>query len=209
MLGVKVRARPRSAVLAAATPPSGRSQEAIWHQLYDTQTYPAAGIVTLSFGLVNADKTLSNFEANNQLPAPKSMQLYNICCDIFPSAAGVSNNLAATAAGNLNDMQKILFQARGTWTLGISDKNYGPYSLTDLHGTGGPQGFMVGTGAAADFLQHARNEVSPGWNYCGSIIIPEQTTFTVTLNFQATLVPIAVDHLIRISLFGIQQRRVL
>jgi hypothetical protein len=207
MLGVKVRARPRAAVLAAATPPSGRSQEAIWHQLYDTQTYLAAGVTTLNFGLVNVDKTLSNFEANNQLPAPQSMQLYNICCDIFPTTAGLSNNVAPTAVGNLNDMQKILFQARPTWTLGISGKNYGPYSLTDLHGTGGPGGFIAG--AEVTLVQHARNDVSPGWNYCGSIIIPEQTTFTFTINFQGVLVPVAVDHFIRISLFGVLQRRVL
>lgn len=205
--GVKVRALPRSTVLAKATPPSGRSQEAVWTQLYDTQTYPTTGITVLNFGATNTDKTLSNFEVNNQLPAPQSLQLYNLCCDIFPSAAGLSNNVAATAVGNLDDMQKILFQARPTWTLVISGKNYGPFSLTTLHGTGGPTGF--GFGAEVDFVQHARNEVSGGWNYQGGLIIPEQTAFGLTINFQGTLVPVAVAHLIRISFMGILQRRVL
>lgn len=208
MFGTKVRARPRAAVLAAATPPSGGSQEAIWDQLYDTQVYPAAGIRTLTFfTATNADKTLSNMEAAGQLPAPQTLQIHNICADIYPDAAGLSNNVAATAVGNLDDSQKILFQARGTWTLTISNKQYGPYSLTALHGTGGPQGFIAG--AEVTLVQHARNEVSPGWNYCGSIIIPEQTSFNITVNFQNTLVTVAAEHHIRLSLFGIKQRRVL
>lgn len=212
--GAKVRALPRSAVLAAATPPSGASQEAIYDQRFDTQMYPAAGTRTLTFfSAVNADKTLSNMEAAGQFPAPQSFRIHQIACDIFPAAAGLSYNAAADAVGNVNDMQKILFQARPTWLLNISSKLYGPYSLTLLHGTGGPQGFIAESGESAATtltgIQHARNETSPGWNYDGSVIIPEQTAFSVTINFQNTLVPVSVDNLIRISLCGILQRRVL
>lgn len=207
--GTKVRALPRQAVLAAATPPSGASQEAIWDQRYDTQAYPAAGVRSLSFfGAVNADKTLSNMEASGQFPAPQSFRIHDITCDIFPQAAGLSN-AAVSPAGNLDDMQKILFQARPTWTLSISSKIYGPYSVTVLHGTGGPQGFIAGTFAVDKAEQAARNDASPGWNYQGSIIIPEQTAFSVTVNFQNTLVPVAIDYFIRLSLFGVLQRRVL
>lgn len=207
MLGTKVTARSRQAVLNAATPPSGRSQEAIWDQRYDSQTYPTTGVTSLTFfTATNADKTLSNMEAAGQFPAPQSFQIHQICADIFPSAAGASSS--ATIAGNVDDMQKILFQARATWTLVISSKQYGPYSLTTLHGTGGPQG-MISSTVAAVSEQHARNEVSPGWNYCGGLIIPEQTSFSIVVNFQGTLVPVAVTHLIRLSLFGVLQRRVL
>lgn len=207
--GTKVRAMSRAAVLAQATPPSGASQEAIYDQRFDTQTYPAAGIRTLTFfSNVNADKTLSNMEAAGQFPAPQSFRIHQVTCDIFPAAAGLSSS-AGLVAGNVNDMQNILFQARPTWQLSISSKLYGPYSLTVLHGTGGPQGFISGTYTAPIDLQHARNETSPGWDYCGSLTIPEQTAFSVVVNFQNTLVPIAVDHLIRVSIFGIMQRRVL
>lgn len=207
--GTKVRALPRAQVLAAATPPSGASQEAIWDQRYDTQTYPTTGVRILTFfGAVNNDKTLSNMEAAGQFPAPQSFRIFDICADIFPSAAGVSSS-AGIAAGNVDDLQKILFQARPVWSLNLSNKIYGPYSLTVLHGTGGPQGIINGTYTAPIDLQLARNETSPGWNYQGSIIIPEQTSFNITVAFQNTLVPVAVDHLIRLSLFGVQQRRVL
>lgn len=215
--GTKVNALPRRAVLAKATPPSGASQEAIWDQRYDTQVYPTTGITSLTFfTATNADKTLSNMEAAGQFPAPQSFQIYNICCDLYPNAAGLSE-VAAPAApatsvpGNVDDMQKILLQARPVWTLNISSKIYGPYSLTLLHGTGGPQGFLSGFGtvAAAVVAQHARNETSEGWNYYGSIIIPEQTSFSITVTFQGTLVPVNAAHNIRLSLLGIQQRRVL
>lgn len=208
--GTKVRALPRSAVLAQATPPSGASQEAIYDQRFDTQTYPAAGIRTLTFfSNVNADKTLSNMEAAGQFPAPQSFRIHQVACDIFPAAAGLSSS--ADATGNVNDLVKILYQSRPTWQLNISSKLYGPYSLTLLHGTGGPQGFLgvAGTAGAVTDVQHARNETSPGWDYCGSLIIPEQTAFSIVVNFQNTLVPIAVDHLIRVSILGIMQRRVL
>ena len=205
--GTKIRAIPRAAVLAKATPPSGASQEAIWDQRFDTQLYPTTGVRTLSFfGAVNNDKTLSNMEAAAQFPAPQSFQIFDIALDLFPAAAGISST--ATSAGNVDDMQKILFQARPVWTLSISNKQYGPYSATVLHGTGGPQGFIAST-VATVAIEHARNEVNPGWTYQGSIIIPEQTSFAFTIQFQNTLVPVVVDHYLRVSLFGIQQRRVL
>lgn len=207
MLGAKITARSRQAVLNAATPPSGRSQEAIWDQRYDTQTYPTTGVTSLTFfSAVNPDKTLSNMEAAGQFPAPQTFQIHQICLDVFPAAAGISTS--TSVAGNVDDMQKILLQARGTWMLTLSSKNYGPYSLTTLHATGGAQGFISST-VATSSQQHARNEVSAGWNYCGGLIIPEQTSFSVTVAFQGTLVTVATAHLLRLSLFGALQRRVL
>lgn len=213
--GTKVNAIPRRAVLAKATPPSGASQEAIWDQRFDTQTYPTTGINSLVFfTATNADKTLSNMEAAGQFPAPQSFQIYNICADLYPQAASLSEVAVGAAPqtsvpGNVDDLQKILFQARPVWTLNISSKIYGPYSLTLLHGTGGPQGFLSGTYTAQNVVQHGRNEISEGWNYQGSIIIPEQTSFSITVTFQGTLVPVNAAHNIRLSLLGIQQRRVL
>ena len=141
VLGSRFRPMSAAAVEAAATPPSGNSQEAIWHQLYDTQTFTSAATTRMNFfAATNADKTLSNLEQGGTLPKPQSLQIYNICLDVL---AVVPVSTSATITGVLNDFALLFLGSaqRPTWTLTISSKAYGPYSLTTLGGTGGPTGF--------------------------------------------------------------------
>lgn len=203
--GAKFRAQSRQAIAARATPQSGLSQEAIWDCRYDTQLYISAATTRMVFfSQVQADKTLSNMEASGQFPAPQSFQIYNVACDILPATAGVSTS--TTVAGNLNDMALLLLVGRPTWTLTISSKQYGPYPLTALHGTGGPSGFGFSSDGT-NVLQYARNEPSGGWNYQGAIIIPEQVAFSIEVNFAAAQTLTGNPH-IRLSMFGVLNRRV-
>lgn len=207
--GARFRALPKAAVEAAATPPSGNAQEAIWHQLYDTQTFTSAATTVMTFfANTNADKTLSNLEQGGTLPRPQSLQIYDITLDIM-LAAPVST-AAGGVAGVLNDLALLLLGSgqRPTWTLSISSKNYGPYSLTTLHGTGGPTGFGWGTFTAEESIQFAKNDPGAGWNYFGRVIIPEQVSFGLTINYAATAT-LTGDARFRASLFGVLNRRVL
>lgn len=213
--GARFQARSNAQVNAAATPPSGNAAEAIWHQLYDTQTFTSAATTTLTFfRLSQADTTLSNMPQGGVLPVPQTLQIYDITLDIM-SALPVTLDTAVgplTTAGVLNDLALLIFGSaqRGTWTLGISDKNYGPYSLTVLHGTGGPAGWGYGSSIATSSgsIQYARNEPAPGWNYYGNIIIPSQVNFSVVFNWAATAT-LTANKLLRTSLFGVLNRRVL
>lgn len=207
--GAPFRALPKAAVEAASTPPSGNAQEAIWHQLYDTQTFVSAATVRLDFFRTTvADATLSNMNTGGTLPRPLSLQIHNISCD-FLSATPVST-AAGGVAGILNDLALLLLGTtqRPTWELVISDKTYGPYSLTTLHGTGGPAGFGYGTFTAEESIQYARNEPGGGWNYFGRVIIPEQVQFRVALIWNATAT-LTGDTRVRLSMFGVLGRRVL
>lgn len=204
--GSKFRALNRAQIQAAATPPSGRAQEAIWHAVYDTQTYTDNSTTRLVFfQSTNSDKTLSNMEASGQFPSPQSFQIHNICVD-FITAAPLST-AAGGVDGDLNDLALLMWAGRPTWTLTISSKQYGPYPLTALHGTGGPTGFGWGTFTAEESLQYARNEPSPGWNYYGRIIIPEQVSFSLEMNWAAAQ-NISADYRIRCTMFGVLNRRV-
>lgn len=197
----------RAQVQAEFTPPSGRSQEAIWHQLYDTQTYTDNSTTRLTFfAATNSDATLSNMEAAGMLPSPQSFAVHNICCDAW-TAAPVST-AAGGVTGNLDDLALLMLVGRPTWTLNISSKRYGPYSLSTLHGTGGPQGIGYGTFTAEESLQFARNDNSPGWNYYGKVGIPEQVAFNVEVVWAAAQ-QLTADWRIRLSLFGVLNRRVL
>lgn len=205
--GAKFRALPGAAVTAAATPPSGNSQEAIWHQAYDTETYTDNVTTRLVFfQTTKADRTLSNMEQSGSFPKPQSLQIYDVTCDILSI---VPVTVSADVTGVLNDLALLLFgsNTRPTWQLNISNKNYGPYSLTVLHGTGGPVG-MGWAGATVTGLQYAQNANTPGWNYFGRVIIPEQVNFNVELNWAAAA-DMTENKRIRVSLFGVLNRRVL
>lgn len=214
--GAPFRPQSNAAVTAGATPPSGNSAEAIWHQLYDTQLYTSAATLTQQFFLSpGVDPTLSNMTQAGTLPSPQTMQIYDITCDILP-VTPVSLTTAVgpmTAVGQLNDFGLLIFGdgQRPTWTLSISQKAYGPYSLTVLHGTGGPTGWFAGSSisTSSGILQFAKNDPGPGWNYYGRISILQQMQFSVTLNWAAVATLAGGNPHIRISMFGVLNRRVL
>lgn len=207
VLGARFRALPGATVEANATPPAGNSEEAIWHQIYDTQSFVSGTTTRLVFfQAANADRTLSNMDQGGSLPRPQKLQLYNVCLDVLSI---IPVTTSATIDGVLNDLALLIFGSnqRPTWTLNISQKAYGPYSLTTLGGTGGPTGFGFSSDGA-EIIQFAKNDPSGGWNYFGRLTIPEQVNFSVELNWAATATMTA-DKRVRVSLFGVQNRRVL
>lgn len=209
VLGARFRPLPGATVEANASPQSGNSEEAVWHQIFDTQTYTDNVTTRLVFfQAANADRTLSNMDQGGSLPRPQKLQLYNICLDVL-SAIPVTT-AAGGLEGVLNDLALLIFGSaqRPTWTLNISQKAYGPYSLTTLGGTGGPTGFGWGTFTAEESIQFAKNDPSAGWNYFGRLTIPEQINFNVEINW-AAVANISENKLIRVSLFGVLNRRVL
>lgn len=207
-LGVRFNAATRARLRRMATPPSGDSPEAIWHQLFDTQTYVDNTTTRLTFfQTTNADQTITNMPSAGQLPDPQWFTLYDITCDFLTQNTSVVG--ATDVTGEYNDLSLLLKVGRPTWTLTISDKRYGQYSLTCLHATGGPVGFLAaGNTAATGNQQLANNAFTPGWNYEGSITIPPKTNFQIEVNWSAAQ-NLTANVLIRLSLFGILSRRVL
>jgi hypothetical protein len=205
MLGVRFNAATRAQLQRRATPSSGQGPEAIWHQFYDTQNYLTAATTRLQFfGVTNVDRTLSNMPAAGQLPDPQYLSIYQITCDFLTQ----NTSDAGAVLGQLNDQMLLQLVGRGTFTLTISDKTYGPYSLTCLHGTGGPVG-GVDAGTLAVGAQWATNSLSAGWNYNGTIIIPPKVNFGIELVWGAAQATTLATLPIRISVFGILSRRVL
>lgn len=203
--GARFTALPGQTVEAQASPPSGGSEEAIWHQIYDSQTFTDNTTTRMVFfQAANADRTLSNMDQGGALPRPQKLQLYNVCLDILSI---IPVTTSATLTGVLNDLALLMIGSaqRPTWTLFISQKAYGPYSLTTLGGTGGPTGFGF-SGDGAEIIEYARNDPSGGWNYFGRVIIPEQVNFTTEINYAATA-DISENKIFRFSLFGVLNRR--
>lgn len=205
--GTRFKAASRSQLRARSTPLSGASPEAIWWEFFDTQTYVSATTTRLQFFIVTStDPTISNMQAAGQFPDPQWLTIYDVTCDFLTRPSRVA---AANATGELDDISQLLKSGRGVWDLNISDKRYGPFSLSLLHGTGGPVGNFFGQSTAVDVsYQWANNTLSPGWNYKGSLIIPPKTNFSIELRWSGALT-LTGNVLIRLGLHGILSRRVL
>lgn len=203
--GAPFVAQSRDALKRQATPPSGSSPEAIWHQVFDTQTYTDNATTNLTFfAAAQTDPTLGNLPTSGVFPSPQIFKIHNVCCD-FISAGGLSTDTAN--AGNINDLYLLMFVGRPVWTLNISDKSYGPYKLTALHGTGSLNVQLASTVATAS-QQFATNTPLPGWNYYGRIIIPEQNNFNIAVRWAAAQ-NLTADVKVVLSMFGVLSRRVL
>lgn len=204
--GAEYRNLPTAAVEAAATPASGQSAEVIWHQLYDTQTYVDATTVRLEFfTTASADRTLTNMPTPGILPRFQVMRLHNVCLDIL---SVIPVTTSATLTGVLDDLALLLIGSnqRPTWLLNISQKDYGPYSLSALHGTGGPDGFGFSSDGA-EIVQYARNATWPGWNYNGRVTLREQVPFFVQVVW-AAVADTTADKRLRFSFFGVLNRNI-
>jgi hypothetical protein len=185
--------------------------EVVPWQLYDTASIAtaAAGPFTF-FTALNADKTLCNMEGPGQLPDPQYFILQYIAADWLQPAAVDTGAVVAT---NLANLDNILKTARATITLNVSNKRYGPFSLTTCHSTGGATGSGWAEGATAAGAQIAaiNNGIpgSGGFPIGGSVVIPPKIGFDITVNLgvAATLTNGPVN--LRISMFGALYRRVL
>lgn len=217
-LGAKIRARGFGAVAQSATPGSGTGPEVIWHQFYDTQTSVSAGQSSLTFfQATSSDITLSNLPQGGALPDPQFMAVHDICLDFLASGTSAQSDYVSETVttssnlGILRDYGQAMFVGRPVWSLFISDKRYGPYSLTTLHGTGAivGSGWAWGTATAtlATVYQYGYNTPMAGWNYEGSVIIPPKVNFNIIVNWPAAQATTTI-LLIRLSIFGVLTRRV-
>lgn len=205
VFGTRFEALPGAVVEAQATPPSGGAEESIWHQAYDTQTFTSAATTRMVFfQAANADRTLSNMDNGGSFPRPQKLRMHNMCLDIL---AAIPVSTSATLTGVVNDLALLMIGSgqRPTWTLSISQKDYGPYTLTTLGGTGGPVG-IIGSSDGAEVIQFAKNDPSGGWNYFGRVTIPEQVNFRTTIDYAATAT-LTGTTLFRFSIFGVLNRR--
>lgn len=197
---------------AMANPQSAGQPEVIPWQLYDTQSVATtnAGPFTF-FTTVNNDKTMSNMEGPGQLPDPQYFIVQYIACDILQIPAATA--LTGEPNSALANVENILKAIRSTFTFNMSNKRYGPFSLTMCHSTGGASfsGYGYGTAANGTSAGVVNNGIpgSGGFPLSGALVIPPKIGFDVTINFGAACTLVGGPVLIRMSLVGSLYRRVL
>jgi hypothetical protein len=197
---------------AIVNPQQANQPEVVPWQLFDTQPCPTASAAPLVFfGAQNNDKTLCNMEGPGQLPDPQYFQAFYLSCDILQ--VPVSTIIGGEPNAALANVENILKTARATFTLNMSNKRYGPFSLTMAHSTGGATGSGYGYGTAAvgasAFLVNNGVPGSGGFPFSGAVVIPPKTGFDVTVNFGVATTLVGGPINIRLSLVGNLYRRVL
>lgn len=214
---IKVVPRVRRQLTGLATPTDPSQPEALPWVLFSTRSYVSATTTRLTFfDSVEGDKSLSNMESAGNLPDPQffDIQYFGFDVMIRPTVSNVAS-ATAVATGALDDIQQLVLQGRGFWTLNMSNKRYGPFPLSFCHASGGATGFLGGWGTytaqAHSVKEYANNGIFDG-GWCipsGSLIIPPKVGWDVTIEWPAALTLASGNSNVRFWLGGTLYRRVL
>lgn len=196
---------------AVVNPQTVGEPEVVPWQLYDTQSLATANANPLVFYTAqNNDKTLCNMEGAGALPDPQYFVVHYVACDILTAPTVTVAASVDTAVANV---ENILKTTRATVELNVSNKLYGPFSLTMCHATGGATGFGMayGTAAGGNSVAVANNGVpgTGGFPFCGALVIPPKINFSATIRFGAAVTIASGPVNVRLSLVGALYRRVL
>ena len=182
--------------ITTPAPIAGGNMEVYRHVLYDTQTYPAAGVAQLTFfATTNPDASLNNLEVGGSLPDPDYAQLW------YGRIVPILGQSSATVPVQVNDMLDLMLIGRPTVTLTIMSKPYGPEPGGLFHG-GGIEPWGYSDGAGAGVVSHDWAKSGPndgGFCFDGALWLLPKASFRVVIrwgNPQA----VAADTLIRFEL---------
>ncbi len=196
---------------AIANPTFANQPEVVPWQLYDTQSVAnAAAGPFVYYQTINADKTLSNMEGPGQLPDPQYLIVQYVAADVLQIPTVTAQ--ASEPAGAISNIENLLKTARATFEFNMSNKRYGPFSLTMTAATGGATGFGYGYGTSANGtgVQWGNNGVpgTGGYPFSGALVIPPKIGFDITVRLAVAATLTATVNL-RISMVGPLYRRVL
>lgn len=196
-----------------ANPMFANQPEVVPWQLYDTQAITTAvNNPAVYFQTINNDKTMSNMEGPGQLPDPQYLVVHYIAADFLVAPQSTAVTATANNAA-VDNVENILKTVRATFEFNMSNKRYGPFSLTMTAATGGATGALYGVGTIAAAVSGGivNNGIpgSGGFPFGGALVIPPKIGFDVTVRFGAApTLPVSPLNL-RISLVGALYRRVL
>lgn len=190
------------AKMANPQPVEGGQSEALYWELYDTDTYVDVNTTQLSFfNTARANLRLSN-STGRGLPTPQYFELYYVHLDILQ----VPGNLDTWGDHwRLINGTGVIGQGAPTWTWDLANKQTGPFPLRGLKSLGGINGFSTRT------ANEYANNGNPGgmtFNFDGAMVIPPNQSFFIQLDWPA-FVNIAASTDLQITLCGVLHRRVL
>lgn len=179
--------------LAAMTTPGynpGGNAEMYAYTLFDSGQVANGDTVARFFTQQRAG-ILTNLPTPGQLPDPQYFQIGSIHVTPVVVITGAADNQA------WNDADELVRAARGTVTLSIQNKQYGPWPISQAQGLGGVTGFGVSLAdATAESLLQANNGIPGGEGIPidGTLTLTPKAQFEVQLNWDRALVLSATTY---------------
>jgi hypothetical protein len=184
---------------------AGGQAEVIPQVFFDTAVYTSATTTEISFFTqARGSRQLTNLNTPGQLPDPEYFEIFYFGLDVLLPPA-------ADAWADLHNLLMGDTAANGgpTWQFTMSNKRYAGFPLTFLHESGGVRGFGFST-LSADAQEYARNAAPDGgWCVDGSIVIPPQQAFDLTITWPNAVTLTGGNPALRVWMAGNLHRKVL
>jgi len=183
--------------------------ETFWHDVYDTVPFTSGTTTQVTFFTTSrATSQLSNLSPAGSFPVPQFFQLWNSYLDVLVAPAAT-----ATQQTVFRDVHRLIYGTAVTegppsWTFTLANKTYGPWPLSRLHASGGPQGFGYSTGTAVGEVYANNSYPDESWCWHGEITIPPQQAFQVDVRWDAPQT-LSADVRLRFGFRGRLSRRIL
>lgn len=170
--------------------------EVVDKNLWDTQTYLAAGSAALTFFQAgNASVAVTNMETGGQLAGGKSFLIRAIGVQVWPVDA------AAWATATLTDINTLI--QRGVLRLFIGNKDYSEWPLFLLSEGGGIAGSVTTGVAATDVAMIGNGVPDPRASYTlmRPLLLENQINFRARIEWPAAPA-VAADKNVRVIFSG-------
>ena len=200
---VKARTKAELEKLSKPQAVSGGTSEAVAWAFYDTQIYVSGATTNLAFfQAAPANPQRGNLSPPGALGSPQYFEIYGFFFDVLIPADAASTPTL--------DIQQLIFGSglvntgAPSFLFTYSSKQYGPWPLSILHGTGGVTGF----GNAAAATEYANNSLPDGsWYTDGAICLAPNEPFSANITWPVALV-LTADIDIRVTMAGVLHRKV-
>lgn len=178
----------------------GGNLEAYAHILYSHSLYLSAATTELEFFQADGNRRQTN--AVRQLPSPQYFLVYGIHVDYYvdPDVAAWQDHWQL-ANGVANS---VTLDGGPTLTFTYADKDYGPWPLACLHGTGALTGFGTATG-----LNYANNYIPDGGFFQdGGILLAPNQSYRAMIQWPFPVTLARGNTQIKVSLSGTHYRKI-
>ncbi len=208
IIGMQLKIVPKTfaQLQAMASPEDPKQPEALPFVLYDSALLTSGTTTTLNFfTAVNSDATLSNMDLSGSLPQPQYFEIHRIFIDVLSRP---SDNGAATALGQADDLALIFNTNRATLTFKMAAKEWGPMPARFCGPSHAIQGAIAATLTAQAQIQLGWRALTGGFPVNGAIVIPPQQKFGFTMTLASAPTLEGGNTYIGLGLLGVLHRKV-
>ena len=180
----------------------GRNMEVYGTTFYDTGLYVSAATQQLEFfTTARANRQLTNLATPGSLPSPQYFMIYGFQVDyhVNPAASAIDDLWQLIYGNPTNTLDGM-----PTFRFVYADKEYGPWPLSALHGTGAITGFTTVTNTS-----FANNYIPDGGFFQdGGLLLAPNQGFRGVIEWSGPVTLTRGNTQIRVTMNGSNYRKI-